>query len=150
MKIRKLREGETPPFDLLLLADPSEHLIREYLKKGICYIAEDRDQTIGVYVLLPMEEETIELINLAVGESYQGIGLGKRLVMHAIEEARKLGYNRIEVGTGNSSISQLALYQKCGFRIDRIEKDFFLQHYEEEIYENGIQCMDMIKLKQDI
>lgn len=150
MKVRKLREGETPPLDLLLLADPSEHLIREYLEMGICYIVEDGTRIIGVYVLLPMEKETIELINLAVVESYQGNGLGKRLVMHAIEEARKLGYKKIEVGTGNSSISQLALYQKCGFRINRIEKDFFLQHYEEEIYENGIQCIDMIKLTQDV
>ena len=33
MKIRKLREEENPPFDLLLLADPSENLIKEYLKK---------------------------------------------------------------------------------------------------------------------
>lgn len=150
MKIRKLREEENPPFDLLLLADPSENLIKEYLKKGLCYIAEDGDRISGVYILLPIREETIELINLAVAEIYQGKGLGKMLVMHAIEEARNLRYKRIEVGTGNSSISQLALYQKCGFRMNRIDKDFFLKHYEEEIYENGIQCIDMIRLTQDI
>ncbi|MFT6735800.1 MAG: hypothetical protein ACJAS9_004014, partial [Polaribacter sp.] len=37
-----------------------------------------------------------------------------------IEESKRLakqsGAKIIEVGTGNSSLSQLALYQKCGFR----------------------------------
>ncbi|WP_400245366.1 GNAT family N-acetyltransferase [Niallia sp. JL1B1071] len=150
MIIRKLTQEESPPIELLLTADPSENLVKEYLKKGLCYIAEEKDQIIGVYVLLPTIEESIELINLAVAEIYQGTGLGKKLVMHAIEEARMLGNKVIEVGTGNSSIGQLALYQKCGFRINRIDKDFFLKNYEEEIYENGIQCVDMIRLTQDI
>lgn len=150
MIIRKLTQEANPPIELLLTADPSVNLVKEYLKKGLCYIAEEKDQMIGVYVLLPIEKDLIELINLAVAEIYQGKGLGKKLVMHAIEEARMLGYKGIEVGTGNSSIGQLALYQKCGFRIDRIDKDFFLKNYEEEIYENGIQCVDMIRLSQDI
>lgn len=150
MIIRKLEQEESPPIELLLTADPSERLVKEYLKTGICYIAEEKNQWIGVYVLLPIKEESIELINLAVVEIYQGKGLGKKLVMHAVKEAKKLGYKVIEVGTGNSSIGQLALYQKCGFRINRIDKDFFLINYEEEIYENGIQCVDMIRLIQDI
>ncbi|MER2059906.1 MAG: GNAT family N-acetyltransferase, partial [Niallia sp.] len=98
----------------------------------------------------PIEEEAIELINLAVAEDYQGKGLGKKLVFHALEKATQLGYKVMEVGTGNSSIGQLALYQKCGFRINHIDKDFFLKNYEEEIYENGIRCVDMIRLSQDI
>ncbi|WP_312096032.1 GNAT family N-acetyltransferase [Niallia sp.] len=150
MEVRKLTEEESPPIELLLTADPSENLVKEYLKKGFCYIAEEKDQVIGVYVLLPTKEESIELVNLAVAEIYQGKGLGKKLVMHAVEEARKLGYKEMDVGTGNSSIGQLALYQKCGFRITHIEKDFFLKNYKEEIYENEIQCVDMIRLSQDI
>ncbi|CAI9395377.1 putative N-acetyltransferase YvbK [Bacillus sp. T2.9-1] len=150
MIIRKLTQEESPPIKLLLTADPSEFLVNEYLKKGLCYIAEEKGQLIGVYVLLPIKEESIELINLAVAEIYQGKGFGKKLIMHAIEEARQLGYKVMRVGTGNSSIGQLALYQKCGFRINRIDKDFFLINYEEEIYENGIQCVDMIRLIQDI
>jgi GNAT superfamily N-acetyltransferase len=150
MIIRKLTQEENPPIELLLTADPSVNLVKEYLKKGLCYIAEEKDQMIGVYVLLPSEEESIELINLAVAEVYQGKGLGKKLIMHALEVAKQLGYKVMEVGTGNSSIGQLALYQKCGFRINHIDKDFFLKNYEEEIYENGIRCVDMIRLSQDI
>ena len=150
MKVRKLTVEESPPIELLLTADPSENLVKEYLKRGFCYITEEKDQVIGVYVLLPTKEASIELVNLAIAEIYQGKGLGKKLVMHAVEEARKLGYKKMEVGTGNSSIGQLALYQKCGFRITHIDKDFFLENYEDEIYENGIQCIDRIRLSQDI
>lgn len=85
-------------------------------------------------------------MNIAVTDEKQGKGIGKRLVRFAIEKARKKGFKTIEIGTGNSSIGQLALYQKCGFRIVGIDMDFFVRHYSEEIFENGIQCRDMVRL----
>jgi ribosomal protein S18 acetylase RimI-like enzyme len=56
----------------------------------------------------------------------------------------------LEVGTGNSSIGQLALYQKCGFRITGIDYNYFIRHYDEPIFENGIPCRDMIRLAIDL
>ncbi len=56
----------------------------------------------------------------------------------------------MEIGTGNSSVNQLSLYQKCGFRITGIEHDYFTKHYEEEIVENGLLCRDMIRLSLDL
>lgn len=136
--------------DLLLLADPSEAFIQDYLKRGDCYLAEMEKRTVGVYVLLPTRPETVELVNIAIAEEYHGKGIGKRLVLDAIQKAKDKGYKTIEVGTGNSSISQLALYQKCGFRIVGVDLDFFVRHYAEEIYENGIQCRDMVRLSQEL
>ena len=83
-------------------------------------------------------------------EDQQGKGFGKQLVIDAIEVAKSRGYRTIEIGTGNSSIGQLALYQKCGFRITGVDIDFFIRHYPEEIFENSIQCRDMIRLSQDL
>lgn len=136
------------PMDLLLLADPSEELVKSYLNRGQCYIAKVKDETIGVFVLLPLNNEKVEFKNIAVHEHYQGRGIGKELVLHAIEKSKELGYKTIEVGTGNSSLNQLALYQKCGFRIVSVDKDFFKIHYTEEIVENGIPCVDMIRLEK--
>ncbi|MBG9946023.1 GNAT family N-acetyltransferase [Brevibacillus formosus] len=150
MEIRKLAELEQPPMDLLLLADPSVRLVKDYLQRGHCYVAVLEESIVGVYVLIPTRPDTIELVNVAVDEAHQGIGIGKKLVLHSIEVAKSLGYKTIEVGTGNSSVGQLALYQKCGFRLNWIDRDFFLRHYEEEIYENGIQVVDMVRLSQDI
>lgn len=150
MNIRLLHVDEQPPMELLLLADPSQELVEAYMKRGQCFVAEIDDSIIGVYVLLPTRPDTIELVNIAVDENEQGKGLGKELVNHAIANAKLLGFKTIEVGTGNSSVGQLALYQKCGFRITGVDRDFFIRHYSEEIFENGIQVMDMIRLSQDL
>ncbi|RTQ91337.1 GNAT family N-acetyltransferase [Lysinibacillus telephonicus] len=150
MIIRKLNKCEEPPMDLLLLADPSREIVEEYVQRGECFVAENEERIIGVYVLLPTRPETVELVNIAVIETEHGKGIGKQLVINAIEVAKSKGYKTMEVGTGNSSIGQLALYQKCGFRITSIDIDFFIRHYPEEIFENGIQCRDMIRLSQDL
>lgn len=149
MKIRKLNEGEKPPMDLLLLADPSPTFIEEYVHRGECYVAEVNGEMVGVYVLLATRPKTMEIVNIAVSQVYQGKGLGKRLVLDAIQQAKCKGFKTIEIGTGNSSIDQLALYQKCGFRIIGIEIDYFIRNYPEEIIEHGIVCKDMIRLSQD-
>jgi ribosomal protein S18 acetylase RimI-like enzyme len=150
MEIRKLDANEIPPYDLLLLADPSRKLVDDYLRRGLCFIGKLDDQTMGVYVLLPTRPDTIELVNVAVDENHHGKGFGKQIVKHAIQTAKELGYKTIEVGTGNSGVGQLALYQKCGFRITGVDRDFFIRHYDEAIFENGIQVIDMVRLSQDL
>ncbi|PAQ14213.1 GNAT family N-acetyltransferase [Bacillaceae bacterium SAOS 7] len=150
MQIRKLNQNEELPIELLLLADPSEKLVKEYVSRGECFVAQVGQKIVGVYVLLPTRPETVELVNIAVAEGEHGKGIGKQLVKDAIQQAKVQGYKTIEIGTGNSSIGQLALYQKYGFRMIGIDQDFFIRHYSEEIFENGIQCRDMVRLSQDL
>ncbi len=88
MQIRKLNDKESPPMDLLLLADPSRERIETYLLGGECYAAEEGKNIIGVYVLLSERRTIIELVNLAVSEEYQGKGIGKQLLLHAIQRAK--------------------------------------------------------------
>ncbi len=150
MIIRPEYNSEAYPMDILLLADPSQKLIEKYLLNGQCYVAEQNSIIIGAYVLLAKTCNTIEIMNIAVSEKYQGKGIGKKLIKHAVTVSKEKGFTRIEIGTGNSSIGQLALYQKCGFRFVEIEKDFFLKNYEEPIFENGIPCLDMIRLRMQL
>lgn len=141
---------EAIPKSLLLLADPSERQIDAYVQRGFTYIAKQEERIIGVYVLLETRPKTMEIMNIAVVEHMQEKGIGKGLLLHAIEKAKEYNMYKLEVGTGNSSISQLALYQKCGFRIFSIDFDYFSKHYEEEIIENGIVCRDMIRLAMEL
>lgn len=150
IQIRKLHANEVPPLPLLLLADPSQRLVEEYLQRGQCFIGTLNGQIVGVYVLLPTRPDTVELVNVAVDEKHQGKGIGKLLVNHAVQTAAEMGFRTIEVGTGNSGMGQIALYQKCGFRIVGVDRDFFVKHYDEVIVENGIQVIDMIRLSQDL
>jgi len=148
--VKKLTSDENPPYDLLLLADPSMDIINDYVYRGDCYVAYINNAIVGVYVTIKTRPLTIELVNIAVNVAYQGKGIGKRLVFNAIDMAREQGAKVLEVGTGNSSIYPLMLYQKCGFRIVGIDKNFFKKHYKEIIIENGIECIDMIRLSIDL
>lgn len=150
MKIRKLKANEKSPVDLLLLADPSIDMIEEYVEKGDCFVAESEQRIIGTYVLLQISFGNVELMNVAVAEDLQGRGIGKKLVLNAIQVAENQGYTTLHVATGNSSIGQLALYQKCGFRIVGVESDHFIIHYPDAIFENGIQCRDRILLTRSL
>lgn len=133
------------PMELLLEADPSEKRVKAYLDKSYCYIAKLAEKVVGVYVLQPIGETILELMNIATHPAYQGKGIGAKMLESAIQSARELGAKRLELGTGTFGY-QLAFYQKAGFRVDRIDKDFFLKNYEEPIFEMGIQHKDMLRL----
>lgn len=150
IEIKKLNNNEEIPYDLLLLADPSIEVINDYIHRGDCYVAYSNNNIVGSFVLIRTRPFTLELVNISVREVYQGKGIGKRLILSAIEVARKENAKTLEVGTGNSSINQLALYQKCGFRIVSVDRDFFKSHYKEKIIENEIECIDMIRLRMEL
>ena len=56
-----------------------------------------------------------------------------------LERLRASGVKRVIVGTSSSGIGQLAYYQKAGFRLWKIERDFFSAErgYPEGGEENG-------------
>ncbi len=143
--------GGELPYDLLLLADPERSAIDAYLGRSELFLARDPDRlVVGVLVLTPLGEGQAEIKNIAVRPTWQGQGIGKRLLRFALDEARRRGLQALEIGTSNSSFDQLALYQKIGFRMDRIQRDFFTRHYAEAIFENGIQCRDMVMLRLEL
>lgn len=145
--ISELMPGELFSWELLLSADPQKSAVEKYLDRSRIFLLKSQDgEVLGQLLLLSLEPKTAEIINLAVLEKEQGKGYGKKLIEFAVEAARKSGLDRLEIGTGNSSLGQLSLYQKCGFEISGIDKGFFVRNYSEPIWENGIQCKDMIRL----
>lgn len=148
--IKELSLSDKVPYHLLYLADPSKEAVEDYLKRGTCYLAFLNELLVGEYVLLPTRPFTYELVNLAVDENYQGKGIGKQLVLHAIKSAKNSNAKVLEVGTGNCGATQLTLYQKCGFSISWIDFDFFTKHYKGKIIENGIECKHMVRLRIDL
>lgn len=129
---------------LLLSADPDEEQVRRYLPGATLLVATTGSAIVGVAVLT-CEQQEFELKNIAVAQSCQGKGIAKQLIAAIKREAKERGASRLLVGTGNSSLDQLALYQKCGFRMQAIESDFFAS-YEPPIYENGLRCLDKVVL----
>lgn len=87
---------------------------------------------------------------VAVDPQQQGHGLGSRMLRAVLDDLRARGVKRAIVGTGNAGIGQLAYYQEAGFRLWRIERDFFspARGYPEFMQENGIRVRDMVWMEQ--
>jgi len=148
--IRRRKEDEPLPFELLLDADPSMEAISKYLTSSEVYVAVLDVQVVGVFVLYPLDTAALEIKNISVKENMQGLGIGELMLKYAIEIARIKRAREIVIGTSNSSIGQLYLYQKVGFEITDIRYNFFLNNYPGPIFENGIQCKHMIVLKNKL
>ncbi len=137
------------PTDLLLLSDPSEEVIAEYIHLSINFVARLDDKIVGALLLLKTRPKTMEIMNISVYEEYQNKGIGKQLIFKAIEYAKENKVQTLEIGTGNPGTMQMMLYQKCGFRIVGVELDYFRKNHNERIYENGIECRDMIRMRME-
>ncbi len=145
--IREIPSTEAP-MALLLLADPSERKVRAYLPAARCFAALQDGGIAGVCAVVPLGPGRHELMNIAVDPARQQRGIGARLLAHVIDTYRREGAERLEVGTGAFGY-QLAFYQRHGFRVFQVERDFFLRHYDEAIIEHGIQHRDMLRLAID-
>jgi ribosomal protein S18 acetylase RimI-like enzyme len=144
--IIELSEGAPLPYNILLLADPSKRMIDEYLPTSDVFIAILNRETIGVIVLFPLTTEKAEIKAIAVKPDFQGQGIGRLMIEFVLKIAVEKNLRSVCIGTANSSIGPLHLYQKLGFEITEVKKDFFTDNYQEPIFENGIQAKDMLVL----
>ena len=67
-------------------------------------------------------------------------------------DLRGRGFRRAVVGTSNAGIGQIAFYQKAGFRLWRIGRDYFTPQkgYDPDERENGLPHRDMIWFDQEL
>jgi GNAT superfamily N-acetyltransferase len=137
-----------PFLPLLLLADEPEPL-RAYLHDGDLYVLRDEDgDPVGVTLTLPHPEETetVELKAVAVAATHHNRGLGQQMLRGVLDDLRARGVRRAIVGTSNAGIGQIAFYQKAGFRLWRVERDYFTPEkgYDPDERENGLPHRDMV------
>lgn len=152
MEIHKITHHKKQYLPLLLLGDEQESMIDRYLSRGTLYVLLD-DGPKGVCVVtdegtLPEGGRVLEIKNIAIAPSYQKQGYGKALIRF-IEDAYRQSYTVLQVGTGDSPLT-LPFYKACGFTVSHRVKDFFTQHYDHPIIENGVQLTDMVYLRKKL
>lgn len=136
---------------LLRLADDSESAVRGYYQTGDLYALDDEAaKPLGMVLAIPESAGTVELKSVAVAAPAHNQGVGKRMLSMVLADLRNRGVRRVIVGTGSCGIGQLAFYQKAGFRLWRVDRDFFTaaRGYPDGLEENGIPLRDMVWLDQ--
>ncbi len=138
------------PYNLLLLADENLQAINKYIHDSDIYVFKKQEEIIAICALNKINDDAIEIKNIAVQKEHQGKGIGTAMIQDAIKRAKDQKFKTILIGTGDASIRQLTLYQKLGFEIFTKKKRFFLDNYPEPIFENGKQLQHMIMLRQKL
>ncbi len=70
--IRPLQKDEEIPYNLLLLADETIDAINRYINDSEIFIFEKNNETIAIYVLQKISDDTIEIKNIAVDTNIKG------------------------------------------------------------------------------
>ena len=146
----EIRKTETPSRELLTLADEVEASVADYISRGTCYAACDGDRIVGQYVLIHTRPFTAEIVNIAVAPDRQRQGIATALLAHAVETARRAGLRLLEICAGDAGFRDIALYDRCGFVRCGIDEDYFRKFSPEPIFENGVECRHMVRLRMEL
>jgi len=148
LTIRKV-DPEELPMALLLLADPSEQRIRRYLIGAHAFVGIKNADPASILVARWRNADEAEIMHVAVALEHQRTGIWRAMMEFAAEDAKVRGARSVAVGTGNSSLGELRFYQRLGFRVTGVSRDYFAD-YDPPIFEEGIRCLDMIHLRREL
>ena len=145
--IKKEKDNKEQYLDLLLEADPSEKLIRQYLADGDLFVLTYKNEVACVAVVTRVDDDICELKNIATEEKYRGKGYAKKMLKYLCDNYKQK-YEKMIVGTTENNIP---FYIKQGFdKYEKTIKNFFIDNYEEEIKDGNLHCIDMYYYSKDL
>jgi ribosomal protein S18 acetylase RimI-like enzyme len=129
-------------------ADDSQEQIDRYRDLGDVLVAVEGDLLIGqVQVVDTDQSDTFEVKSLAVLEYRRSQGIGAALLAAAAGHCRERGAKRLVLATAAASIPALQFYQRQGFRISHVIRDFYSAERGYRPMElNGIPLRDEVIL----
>jgi ribosomal protein S18 acetylase RimI-like enzyme len=124
-------------------AEEGDERIRAALRDPACqaYAALVDGEPVGAAVVR-WAPDANEILYIAVAADRRGQGHGKRLIT-AIQAELPARGRLLLVGTANCALDNIAFYQKCGFRMYAVKRDYF-DYIQPPLVEHGIVMRDMI------
>lgn len=100
------------PKDEIMLSDPQGQIID---KGGMIFYAKYNDAIVGTVSLIKIDNTTYELSKMAVTDGVQGLGVGKKLMLHSLAVAEAKGIEKLILYSNRKLLPAIHLYEKFGF-----------------------------------
>jgi putative acetyltransferase len=95
------------------LGDPENKILK---KGGYIFMAYLSSQAVGCVALIPIGSGVYELSKMAVSPEMRGLGIGRKLLQHAVTEAKRFGAKSLFLGSNARLENAVHLYESVGFR----------------------------------
>jgi putative acetyltransferase len=99
--------------DIETLGHPETTILR---KGGSIFMVYADSLPVGCAALIPLGQGVYELSKMAISPQLRGRGLGRRLLLHTIAQARLLGATSLFLGSNTRLADAVHLYESVGFR----------------------------------
>jgi N-acetylglutamate synthase-like GNAT family acetyltransferase len=100
------------PKDRETLNDPVHSIL---LKGGHIFMAYAGAEAVGCVALIPMRNGVYEISKMAASPHLRGRGIGRRLLQHAIAQARSIDARSLFLGSNTRLKDAVHLYESVGF-----------------------------------
>jgi len=127
--IRRMQQDDVPSvmeIEQEVVDFPWTHSIySDCIKVGYdCWVLDDSDEIVG-YGVLSVAAAEGHILNLIIRPERQHQGLGRRMLNHLIEQAKKLQANSVYLEVRRSNTIAYDLYIKTGFIVIGERKDYY-------------------------
>lgn len=93
-------------------------------------VLEENEEILGYIGMWLLGDQT-QITTLGVKKKFQGNGYAKILMDKCIEVTKNLGYRNINLEVRVSNQKAINLYEKCGFKIITIRKNYYQNNHED-------------------
>ena len=143
------REEQDCYIPLLLIANPSEMLVRQHLSRGDLHVLEDSGIVVSCAIVAPLNLTACEILNLATRSGYERKGYAK-VLLHYLFAIYRDCYSSMVVETADFSNEALSLYESQGFHQIRITENRFMGKHQFPVYDKDRICKDIVILERNL
>ena len=112
------------------------------------FVAKTRNKLVG-FISFAELEDAIVIVALGILPSYQGSGVGKKLIERVEMEAERKRKTRLLVSTSNDDLPALAFYQRLGFQIYEVKPGAIAEKHGEVLEGiGGLPVRDELRLRK--
>ena len=98
--------------DREILDDPEKTILQQ---GGHIFMVYVEGQAVGCVALIPLGHGVYELSKMAVSPRLRGLGIGRKLLEHAITQAKVIGAKSLFLGSNTKLKNAVHLYESVGF-----------------------------------